>query len=138
MEIRKIRKAEMATALQLTWETFLQFEAPDYSQQGIDSFYKFISNQEIIDSLEFFGAFDNNTLRGVIATNDNRKHICCFFVSAAYQKQGIGKQLLNFVLNGEESINEQNPRAVGFYEYMGVETYKRTDLDEEGNTYPLL
>lgn len=58
----------MATALQLTWETFLQFEAPDYSQQGIDSFYKFISNQEIIDSLEFFGAFDNNTLRGVIAT----------------------------------------------------------------------
>ena len=37
MEIRKIRKAEMATALQLTWETFLQFEAPDYSQQGIDS-----------------------------------------------------------------------------------------------------
>ena len=80
MEIRKIRKAEMATALQLTWETFLQFEAPDYSQQGIDSFYKFISNQEIIDSSEFFGAFDNNTLRGVIATNDNRKHICCFFV----------------------------------------------------------
>ena len=26
MEIRKIRKAEMATALQLTWETFLQLE----------------------------------------------------------------------------------------------------------------
>ncbi len=66
MEIRKIRKAEMATALQLIWETFLQFEAPDYSQQGIDSFYEFISNQGIIDSLEFFGAFDNNTLRGVL------------------------------------------------------------------------
>ena len=73
MEIRKIRKAEMATALQLILETFLQFEAPDYSQQGIDSFYEFISNQGIIDSLEFFGAFDNNTLRGVIAANDNRK-----------------------------------------------------------------
>lgn len=54
------------------------------------------------------------------------------------RSKGIGKQLLNFVLNGEESINEQNPRAVSFYEYMGVETYKRTDLDEEGNTYPLL
>ena len=54
------------------------------------------------------------------------------------RSKGIGKQLLNFVLNGEESINEQNTRAVGFYEYMGVETYKRTDLDEEGNTYPLL
>ena len=116
MEIRKIRKAEMATALQLTWETFLQFEAPDYSQQGIDSFYKFISNQEIIDSLEFFGAFDNNTLRGVIATNDNRKHICCFFVSAAYQKQGIGKQLW----------------AVS---YTHLDVYKRQVL---GYAYPLI
>ncbi len=28
MEIRKIRKAEMATALQLIWETFLQLEPP--------------------------------------------------------------------------------------------------------------
>ena len=35
------------------------------------------------------------------------------------RSKGIGKQLLNFVLNGEESINEQNPRAVGFYESMG-------------------
>ena len=38
MEIRKIRKAEMATALQLTWETFLQFEAPDYSNKELTAF----------------------------------------------------------------------------------------------------
>lgn len=122
MEIRKIRKAEMATALQLIWETFLQFEAPDYSQQGIDSFYEFISNQEIIDSLEFFGAFDNNTLRGVIATNDNRKHICCFFVSAVYQKQGIGKQLWEYLKgnssNGEFTVNS-SPFAVPVYHKLG-------------------
>lgn len=35
-------------------------------------------------------------------------------------------------------VNEQNPQAVGFYEHMGFETYKRTDCDEEGNPYPLL
>jgi hypothetical protein len=33
---------------------------------------------------------------------------------------------------------EQNPDAVGFYEHLGFATYKRTDLDEEGNPYPLL
>ena len=27
----------------------------------------------------------------------------------------------------------QNPQTVGFYERMGFETYKRTDLDEEGS-----
>lgn len=97
-------------------------EAPDYSQQGIDSFYEFISNQGIIDSLEFFGAFDNNTLRGVIAANDNRKHICCFFVSAAYQKQGIGKQLWEYLKenssNDEFTVNS-SPFAVPVYHKLG-------------------
>ena len=79
---------------------------------------------DITVTIKFNGNFKNNHLQAIIEKNMRSK--------------GIGKQLLNFVLNGEESINEQNPRAVGFYEYMGVETYKRTDLDEEGNIYPLL
>lgn len=37
-----------------------------------------------------------------------------------------------------KSIKEYVPQAVGFYEHMGFKTYKRTDLDEEGNPYPLL
>ncbi|MDR3779888.1 MAG: hypothetical protein Q3Y15_02910 [Candidatus Copromonas sp.] len=35
-------------------------------------------------------------------------------------------------------IKEYVPQAVGFYEHMGFETHKRTELDEEGNPYPLL
>ncbi len=27
---------------------------------------------------------------------------------------------------------------IGFYEHMGFKTYKMTELDEEGKTYPLL
>ena len=30
-------------------------------------------------------------------------------------------------------IKEYVPQAVGFYEHMGFETHKRTELDEEGN-----
>lgn len=37
-----------------------------------------------------------------------------------------------------QSIKKYVPQAVGFYEHMGFETYKRTDMDEEGNPYPLL
>lgn len=29
-------------------------------------------------------------------------------------------------------------RGKGFYEHMGFQVYKRTDLDEQGNPYPLL
>ena len=38
-----------------------------------------IEDKEIIQPLEFWGAYDNKELKGVVATNDNRKHICCFF-----------------------------------------------------------
>ena len=40
--------------------------------------------------------------------------------------------------NQEVPVNEQNPQAVGFYEHLGFQTYKRTECDEEGNPYPLL
>ena len=55
------------------------------------------------------------------------------------------KQIKTYVpqaLAGVEHLivaeNEQNPQAVGFYQHLGFETYKRTDYDEEGNPYPLL
>lgn len=80
MEIRKIKYAQIDSAVDLIWKTFLQFEAPDYSEEGVQSFRDFIRNKEIIQSLEFFGAYENEELRGVIATNENRKHICCFLL----------------------------------------------------------
>ena len=30
------------------------------------------------------------------------------------------------------------PQAVGFYQHLGFQVYRRTPLDEEGNPYPLL
>lgn len=64
------------------------------------------------------------------------------FLSPDEIGKGLGKRL---VLCGEENyglyeltVNEQNPRAVAFYEHMGFETYKRTDFDEQGNPFPLL
>lgn len=64
------------------------------------------------------------------------------FISNESRGQGIGKQLLqygieNYSIN-ELAVNEQNPLAKGFYEHMGFEVYKRTELDEQGNPYPLL
>ena len=64
------------------------------------------------------------------------------FVAPEEKGRGIGRQLLQYGVESygvfEVTVNEQNPQAVGFYERMGFETYKRTDTDEEGAPYPLL
>ena len=77
---------------------------------------------------------------GFMGVDDKRLEM--LFVLDKYRGQGIGKQLLqygieNYSIN-ELTVNEQNPRAKGFYEHMGFEVYKRTELDEQGNPYPLL
>lgn len=64
------------------------------------------------------------------------------FVSPKERGKGLGKELIrygieNYSIN-ELAVNEQNPLARDFYEYMGFQVYKRTEKDEQGNPYPLL
>lgn len=64
------------------------------------------------------------------------------FIKNRERGKGLGKQLLNYGIENynvnELVVNEQNSSAKGFYEYMGFKTYKRTELDEQGNPYPIL
>ena len=64
------------------------------------------------------------------------------FVAPEERGKGLGKRLVQYGIKnyGVErlAVNEQNPQAKGFYEHMGFQVYKRTDLDEQGNPYPLL
>ena len=53
MEIRKIDNEQITNAIQLIWTTFLQFEAPDYSDEGVQSFRSFIENKDILKKLIF-------------------------------------------------------------------------------------
>ena len=64
------------------------------------------------------------------------------FIHPDFMKKGLGRKLVEIAIAcfsaSELTVNEQNPEAIGFYRHMGFTTYKRTELDEEGNPYPLL
>lgn len=64
------------------------------------------------------------------------------FVAPENRGTGVGKALIGYAAERFEAdtvtVNEQNPQAVGFYRHMGFETYRRTELDEQGNAYPIL
>ena len=70
------------------------------------------------------------------------KRLEMLFLSPQERGKGLGRKLIEYGIGNygiqEVTVNEQNPQAVGFYQHMGFETYKRTDNDEEGNPYPLL
>lgn len=64
------------------------------------------------------------------------------FLSPGERGRGLGRRLLEHGIRNygirELTVNKQNPQAAGFYRHLGFETYKRTELDEEGGPYPLL
>lgn len=56
--------------------------------------------------------------------------------------KGYGRQLCKFALEELKAtsldVNEQNPKAVKFYQKMGFEIIGRSPLDGMGKPYPLL
>lgn len=130
MIIRKIKDSERKAAVDLIWDTFLNFEAPDYTSEGVEAFKSFIYNREITDRLEFFGAYEKDSLLGVVATNHNRKHICCFFVDKNHHRRGIGRRLWEYVKNNNTNeiitVNS-SPYAVPVYHKFG---FIDTDVEQ--------
>lgn len=122
MKIEKIYGDSLAKALEMVLTVFMQYEAPDYSEQGVQTFKDSIDNREFISGLEIYGAFINEIVVGIIATRNRGNHIALFFVDGKYHRQGIGRELFNKVLiesNGERITVNSSPYAVEIYKKLG-------------------
>ena len=64
------------------------------------------------------------------------------FIDPEERGKGLGRRLLGLGIESygvrRLAVNEQNPRAAGFYEHMGFEVFARSETDEQGNPYPIL
>ena len=82
MEIRMLQKSELLPALHLVWDVFAEDVAPGYGPEGVKEFQKFIKYDNMRAMSErrevvFFGAFEGDDLRGVMAVK-TIGHICLF------------------------------------------------------------
>ncbi len=75
-------------ALELCWRVFLQYEAPE----GVEAFRQSLNDKERNRRLHFYGAFDRETLVGVLSMREPQ-YISDFFVEVAYHGRGIGRSL---------------------------------------------
>ena len=132
-------------------DTYLQFIVQLW-QANVKVTHTFLTKEEIQNIKQYvpqavehephlcIALSEKGELLGFIGVADQRLEM--LFIQVNARGQGIGKQLLRYAIKNfdvkELTVNEQNPQAIGFYEHLGFVTYKRTELDEECQPYPLL
>ena len=108
--------------IQLIKQTFLEFVAPDYDESGINNFFKFAEDEDLLKQLVLYAALHNNKITGILAVDDKLNHICLFFVDKDFQNTGIGTSLFKRFLNESTpkvvTVNS-SPFAVKVYEKLG-------------------
>lgn len=130
--IRQLTSREIPEAVSLIWEVFLQFEAPEYSQEGIDNFRASLDDKERTKTMKWYGAFDNGKLIGVLTMREPQ-HISGFFVRADCQGKGFGRMLFEAMkidYEKQEFTVNSSPYAVKIYEHLG---FVPTDTEQTIN-----
>ena len=133
IEIKQLVNNEKDEALLFAKRIFIESEDESYSKEGIETFCNFVDNKKITKSFKVYGAFEDNILKGLIATDRRKRHINLFFVGKDSQGKGIGKKLMNIVVNNNENsyITVNSSRyGVPIYEKLGfikIEEEKEQD-----------
>ncbi|MHB9307316.1 GNAT family N-acetyltransferase [Fusobacterium polymorphum] len=124
---------EKNEALLFAKRVYIESKDDSYSKQGIETFCNFVDNKKITKSFKVYGAFEDNVLKGIIATDRRKRHISLFFVDKVSQGKGIGKELMSIIINKNENsyITVNSSRyGVPIYEKLGfikIEEEKEQD-----------
>ena len=142
MKIYQVREktAELSTNLLSVWEASVRKTHLFLSDAEIKHIKEYVP--QALESVEHLIVAENEACKPIAFMGTENSRLEMLFISPEERGKGIGKKLIDYgILNygiNEVTVNEQNPQAVGFYNHIGFEIYKRTDLDEQGNPYPLL
>ena len=121
-------------------------------ERSVRATHLFLSDAEIAGIKEYVPTALREVGHLIVAEDDAGKptafmgiegdRLEMLFLAPDERGNGLGRRLLELGIRGygvnEVTVNEQNPQAVGFYRHMGFAAYRRTELDEQGNHYPLL
>lgn len=90
-------------------------------------------------AVSLYVILDEDTIAGFIGLYDH--NIEMLFVDSYSMGKGLGSKLLNFAKSlGADSVdvNEQNSKALGFYQANGFHVVSRDEFDSDGRPYPIL
>ena len=141
MEIKRVfeRDEQLISSLVTVWESSRRATHDFFSDNDIREIKKYVF-QAIEEIPILVVAVDNKETLAFMGIAEDKLEM--LFITAQRRGQGIGRNLLEIGINDYEitevCVNEQNPQALAFYEYMGFTIYRRSELDEQGNPFPIL
>ena len=129
--------SDLPEAIELVWRVFHEFEAPDFSEEGVNEFKGGLELSTMQDKLIncawiMWGCFKEDRLAGMIAMRQPF-HISLLFVDKEFHRQGIARALMNsavkeYVDEGFVQAEAANTVTVNSSPYA-VEIYKRLGFE---------
>lgn len=132
IEYRRIKKGDANQVSAFIEGVFNQFVAPEFSQDGVDAFMKYIQPDILVNQLSknHFGilASVGAKIIGTIVMRDGN-HVALFFVDSRHQRKGIGKGLFKRAIekcchrdvNVMQITVNSSPNAVTVYKKLNFE-----------------
>lgn len=124
MNIRQLNNSEYKKAIALALDVFIECGSADFDVNGLQTFKSFIHNEELMNQLTIIGAFDNDTLVGIIGTKNGGSHISLFFIHPKFHRRGIGRQLFSSAYANQHKTQitvNSSSYAVKFYTSLGFQ-----------------
>ena len=129
IEIIKLPYERYAEATALIWEVFLEFEVPDFPENGVLEYKRILDTARDDKSIVFYTAMEENRVVGVLGMRENN-HIGYFYVKASHHKRGIGRALFNEMLKDYTGSINACPYGVAVYKRLG---FIPTDTQQNKN-----
>jgi GNAT superfamily N-acetyltransferase len=107
-------------ALTLIRDVFCEYEAPEYSDEGIEEFMRFLTLENYRDMIQqdkihFWTCENNGKTIGVLAARSD--HINLLFVDGHYHRKGIARRLIEMMIEhfnpAEITVNSSLYQAIG-------------------------
>ena len=132
----ELSRDKLYDTLALIRDVFMEFEAPDYSKEGIAEFLDFLEPLSITAMLDdgeiriWICEYDGCII-GAIAAGE--KHINLLFVDGKFHRRGIARRLLEIMIENYKptmiTVNS-SPYAIEAYKKLG---FVETDSEREEN-----
>ena len=130
LTVRPLEKHETGAALRLAWRVFIEYESPDYAPEGTEEFRKTLNDEAYLAGIRYYGAFDGQSLIGMLGVREESCHICFFFVDGPYHRRGIGTKLFERMradCPGRTITLNSSPYGLPFYRRLG---FTATDSEQ--------